>query len=100
VSCKLSGEDLILWYALDLTSLYACSGQFLGPGLLALIFMFTVASVPGAMFLFAAVAVMASIFLLGLVQLPKAGLNDGQGSDGDNPTADLVEQDIGDLALL
>jgi hypothetical protein len=92
--------DLVLKYIPALTHLYACSAQLLGPGLLALTFMFTVASVPSAVFLVAGLAILFSIFLLSFLQLPKASLDHIQGHDQHSMMEDFVEPDIQDLALL
>jgi hypothetical protein len=91
--------NLVFWYTPHLLT-YTCtnSAQLLGPGLLALIFMFTVASVPSAVFLFAALAILFSTLLLGLVQFGKPdGVHDHVRED---PMEDSVDQRIDDHALL
>jgi hypothetical protein len=52
--------------------------------------MFTVTSIPSAVFLFAGLMVLFSIFLLGFVQLPKASLDHVEGDDHANTMENFV----------
>jgi hypothetical protein len=81
-----------------LTRTYSHSAQMIGPGLLAVVFMLTVASVPSAVFLFAGLAILFSTFLLGFVQL-NGNSNGVQGHDRGDLTEELVDQCIDDQLL-